>query len=315
MPLRPIALIAVVATFGAVSASLAQAPRDPGSAAAAPGELKGLVRKGYVDSIWGQVHYRIVAPPAPTKAPIVFLPPNPSTSLYFAYMMEDLGTDRDALAFDLPGYGGSDRPPMPPTMAQYATSIATALEALGYGTEGKGKIDISGYHTGAYVAIELLATRPDLVGRGVLLGVPFWQGEKLARQRKRLVDERPPGDGVYEDARHVEETWQASVVHRNPFLPLRRANDLFIERLRVGGEEWWAYAADVNYDAPGALARITQPVLVLNTHGDLHAETAAAGALIKRATVVDVPELTNAIFDVGHRLLSARMRDYLDRAP
>lgn len=294
--------------------ALGQAPRDPGAAAKPPGELKGLVRKAYVDSTMGQLHYRVVAPTRPTRAPIVFLPPNPSTSLYFVYMMEDLGTDREALAFDLPGYGASDKPKAPPTMEQYAEAIATGLERLDYGERGKGKVDISGYHTGAYVAIQLLASRPDLFGRGVLMGVPFWQGEKLERMRKRLVEERPAEEGVSEDGRHVDVNWRSTVVHRNKFMPLERSNDLFVERLRGGVQAWWAYAADVEFGAPKALTAITQPVLVLNTHGDLHPETKAAAALIKRVTYVDVPELTNAIFDVGHEFLSAKMREYLDKS-
>lgn len=288
--------------------------RDPGSAAKPPGELKGLVRKGYVDSTMGQLHYRTVTPAKATRTPIAFLPPNPSTSLYFVYMMEDLGTDRDAIAFDLPGYGASDKPKAPPSMEEYAAAIATGLERLGYGERGKGKVDITGYHTGAYVAIQLLASRPDLFGRGVLLGVPFWQGEKLDRMRKRLVDERPAEEGVSEDGRHVDANWTSTVVNRNKYMPLERSNDLFVERLRGGVVTWWAYAADVNFDAPKALKSITQPVLVLNTHGDLHPETKATAELIRHVTYVDVPELTNAIFDVGHEFLSAKMREYLDKS-
>jgi pimeloyl-ACP methyl ester carboxylesterase len=291
----------------------AQEPSDPGMGAKTPGPLKGLVRKGYVDSTTGQIHYRIVTPATATKTPIVFLPPNPSTSLYFAYMMEDLGNDRVAMAFDLPGYGASDRPKAPPTMQDYGRAIATALENLGHGPRGRGPVDVAGYHTGAYVTIELLASRPDLVRRGVLIGVPFWEGEKLARMRKQLVDEPGPHEGVHEDGSHVEAHWKSSVAGRNPFLPLERANELFIERLRGGSTAWWGYAADVNYDARTALTSIRQPVLVLNTHGGLHAETAAAAALIPNATLVDVPELTTAIFDVGHELLSGKMRAWLDR--
>ncbi len=312
-PLRCVSCLTVVMALMFVGgAALSQGKVDPGSAAKSPGELAGMSRKGYVDSTMGQLHYRIVAPAVPSKPALVFLPPNPSTSLYFAYMMEDLGVDRDALAFDLPGYGASDPPKAPPRLEDYAIAVATALEALGYGDGRKGKVDISGYHTGAYVAIELLASRPDLFKRGVLLGVPFWQGEKLERQRKRLVDDRPAEDGIAEDGRHVQSLWTATVVNRNALMPLDRANELFVERLRGGRNEWWAYAADVNYDARRALQAITQPVLILNTHGDLHAETKAAADLIGTATYVDVPELTNAIFDVGHSFLSARMRAFLD---
>ncbi len=111
------------------------------------------------------------------------------------------------MAFDLPGYGASDPPKAPPRLEDYAIAVATALEALGYGDGRTGKVDISGYHTGAYVAIELLASRPDLFKRGVLLGAPFWQGEKLERQRKRLVENRPAEDGIAEDGRHVQSLW------------------------------------------------------------------------------------------------------------
>src|SRR5438132_81676 len=59
-----------------------------------PPPLRGLIRKGYADSTWGQIHYRMVSPATPSaRPPIVFFHPNPFSGAYFNYTLEELGRD------------------------------------------------------------------------------------------------------------------------------------------------------------------------------------------------------------------------------
>jgi pimeloyl-ACP methyl ester carboxylesterase len=75
---------------------------------APPPARRGLVRKGYVDGPWGQVHYHVVKPARDAgRTAVVFFHPNPFSAIYFDYTLEALGTDRVAIAFDTPGYGQS----------------------------------------------------------------------------------------------------------------------------------------------------------------------------------------------------------------
>ncbi|MBT5564587.1 MAG: alpha/beta fold hydrolase [Rhodospirillaceae bacterium] len=304
--LRFIASLVVLALL--VSSAIAE-ERTHGVLAEAPGPLKGLVRGKYADSSSGQVHFHIVNSAVETdKIPFVIFHPNPYSGLYFSYLLEDLGRDRSALAPDTPGYGNSTKPSAPLSMKELGEAMAAALENLGYGENGKGQVDVSGYHTGAYIATELAAARPDLVRRVVLIGVPFWQGDELEKQRAELTKPTPVDDA----GKVLEDKWRFAVSGRNPLVPLDRAYDLFIESLQSGSDVGWAYTAVLGFDAETQFAAITQPVLLLNTHGGLREETRAVLPYLQNGRLVEEPGLTHGIFDVGAPVLGKHLRAFLD---
>ena len=68
------------------------------------------------------------------------------------------------LAVDLPGHGGSEGPPLS-SVADIAGWLAEFIEALDI-----GPIAVAGHSMGALAALELAATRPDLVSDLVLVG-------------------------------------------------------------------------------------------------------------------------------------------------
>lgn len=296
-----------VLAFAALSADAED--RKHGSLAIAPDPLKGLTRGVYADASTGQVHFQVSTPSEKAnKTPFVIFHPNPYSGLYFSYLLEELGQDRAALAPDTPGYGNSTKAKAPLTMSELGEVMAVALENLGYGQNGKGKVDVSGYHTGAYIATELAAARPDLVRRVVLIGVPFWQGEALEKQRVELMKPKP----IDEAGALVEEKWRFAITGRNPLIPLDRAFDLFVESLQSGSDVTWAYNAVLGFDAEARFKDITQPVLLLNTHGGLREETRAVLPHLKNGRIVEEPGLTHGIFDVGAPVLGKHLRSFLD---
>ncbi len=299
----------VMFVFMACGIAATAQDRSHGTLAAPPGPLQGNTRGVYADAPTGQIHMQMVTPDTDTgKAPFVIFHPNPYSGVYFSYLLEELGKDRVAIAPDTPGYGNSTKPPAPLTMAEIGEAMATALENLGYGENGKGKVDVSGYHTGTYIASELAATRPDLVRRVVLTGVPFWQGEDLERQQVELLKPKP----IDEDGKILEEKWRFAVKGRNPNIPLDRAFDLFIESLQSGADVWWAYNAVIGFPAAKRFQQITQPVLLLNTHGGLADETRAVLPHLQNGQIVEEPGLTHGIYDVGVPVLARHLRAFLD---
>ncbi|MEO5900173.1 MAG: alpha/beta fold hydrolase [Ilumatobacteraceae bacterium] len=72
-------------------------------------------------------------------------------------------TDRETIAFDAPGVGGSPAPCYPPTMRQLATIVAGVIDELGH-----EQVDVLGLSWGGALAQELTRRHPQAVRRLVL---------------------------------------------------------------------------------------------------------------------------------------------------
>ncbi len=274
-----------------------------------PPPLKGLVRKGYANTTThGQMHYRYVNPPGASRLPpLIFFHPNPFSSLYYAYALEEMGRDRLAIAFDTPGYGESEAPAGPASIEQYARAMAEALETLGYGAKGRGKVDISGFHTGSFIAAELAASRADLVRRVVMSAVPFWQGKLHEDYRRAMVD-----DPVTEDSTYVVDTWTMWVKNRPPLMPLARGFELFAQSMLPGSLEARALAAVLAYDAQPQFQKIQQPVLLINPGGEQQ-PTRDVLPFLSQGRIVEVPQLPHQIYDLAVAAVGILYRAFLDR--
>jgi pimeloyl-ACP methyl ester carboxylesterase len=273
---------------------------------------EAIYRKGYVDGPYGQIHYHSARPAAGAggKTPVVFFHQNPKSGEEYRPVLEVIGRNRPAFAFDTPGYGESDRPPEAPLMADLANAMAMALENLGFGAEGAGKVDVFGFHTGAFIASELAILRPDLVRRVVLSGIAY----RPAEERARLLAELPRDATWPEDGTYPMNRWYLIVINRAEGVPLERAARLFLEDMHSLDKSWYAYNAVWNYVPEDRLPRITQPVLVLAPHEILLEESRQAREeLLPEAELVELPDVIDDVFDTGPEAISAALIEWLDK--
>ena len=269
------------------------------------------IRRRYVDGRFGQIHVYVAAALEGTsaKTPLMCFHPTAVSGDFFRDFMLEMSRDRLVMAMDTPGYGRSDPPPEPQPMIELAGTAADALDALGYGAGGRGAVDVIGYHTGCFIASELAVIRPDLVRRLVLPGIPF----NVGAQRKEMYDQLAKPSELTEDGAKAMEIWDFWVTGRHPDVSLQRGASHFVDHLQSGPYSWWAYHSVFSYAAEERLPLVRQPVLVPNTHGNLQENSRAAAALIDDVRVVEMPDLTHGVFDVGVDRLSAVSREFLDQ--
>ena len=55
--------------------------------------------------------------------------------------------------------------------------------------------------------------------------------------------------------------------------------------------------------------KVSQPVLILNTHDSLEDQTRALAPLFSNMTLIEIPELHHGVFDVGAKPPSDRVRE------
>lgn len=267
-------------------------------------------RRQYIDGEFGQVHVLASEPVAESIAhtPVLCLAPNPMAGRYYRLFMQELGRDRRMIAPDYPGLGQSDPPTEAPDMAGYADAMAGVLDALGYGKDGDGKVDVCGYHTGAMVAIEMAIRRPDLVRTLILAGIPYYDAETRPREYEKNVVAKVLND----DFDSLRGTWEFAVSTRQEGVAIERGYDNFVDILMQRYRSHWPYHAVFSYAAEEQAPKVSQPVLILNTHGSLENETRALEPYFGNVTLIEIPELHHGVFDVGAKRLSEHVRSEVD---
>lgn len=213
------------------------------------------IRRGYVDSAFGQMHYAECG----TGAPIVLLHQTPRSWDEYREVLPILGRTHRAIAVDTAGFGDS-APLAEHTIEAYACSIVAFLDAMGL-----ARTALVGHHTGGVIAVEVTAQGPERIERLVLSSTPYV--DERGREERR---HRSPIDHVDVDPNggHLVEMWgrrqRLYPVDRPDLLGrfIRDALALEAADLEKGHE---AVAQYVMEDRIGA---VTCPVLCIGASAD-----------------------------------------------
>ena len=215
------------------------------------------MRKAYVDTPMGQVHYRTGG----DGLPLLLLHQTPQSSLQFQNVFPVL-TDAgiQVIAPDTPGYGMSDTPDSPPSIEQYASVLPYVLDHVGV-----DKVVVAGHHTGASQACEFATAFHDRVMRVVLHGVPWYTDEEREERLARLhVDGTLRPDGS-----HLLDRWNWIQSRVGKVASLEACQMNAVHTFWTGETEWYCHQAAFHYDMTSALKAIDLPVLVLSNTGDV----------------------------------------------
>jgi pimeloyl-ACP methyl ester carboxylesterase len=124
-----------------------------------------MIKKGYVDTADGQIHYR--RNETGSGEPIALFHMTASSSQSYDPLMRELSDQIPTIAFDTPNYGQSFKTSNEPTMAYIGTVLLEALDQLGI-----QKLHVLGHHTGASIAVETAVAAPARVLSATLSGRP-----------------------------------------------------------------------------------------------------------------------------------------------
>ena len=232
------------------------------AAQAATGDTMGsqpLVRKGYVNGPYGQIHYRTVG----SGTPLLLCHQSPSSSLMYLPAME-LFAARNimAIAVDTPGYGMSDRPRRQPTIADYTRIIDPVLEHFGLEST-----HLLGHHTGANIACEYAHQNPHRV-RTLTLGAPMVLTEEQMAARVARFSEPVTTPPVNRDGSHIMTIWQRRLGYTMGRDDLELANHHFCVTLAHWDNFFDGTNASINYDISPALSGLTMPTMILSGTAD-----------------------------------------------
>ena len=127
------------------------------------------IRRSYFECRYGQLHVHHAIPAGggfEERTALLALHAATSTGRMFGGLMAVMGADRSAFAPDLAGFGQSDAPEAPLSIADRAAAIGDFLDSMRL-----RQVDVLGCGLGALVAVELALARPG-IRRVVVIPVP-----------------------------------------------------------------------------------------------------------------------------------------------
>ena len=212
-------------------------------------------------------------------------------------------TGHHIIALDTPGFGMSDAPPSPPTIADYAAVFAEAIDGLGMTLP----VDVMGYHTGSMIACELAAGRADRVRRLILVSAPIFTSDDLAQMRAEYRPNLPKEDGS-----HLLHRWQRFSHHYGlGGLSLEQINDAFPDGLLGRNIEHWGHRAAFAFEPGMRLAEISQPILLLNPQDDLRDYTLRAPKHIRNGRMILLDGWGHGFLDLHALAVAELVESYL----
>ncbi len=132
--------------------------------------MSARIRKGFINSGAGQVHYRA----AGSGPPIILLHDSPRSSVLHTPLVEHFSDKFTAIAIDTPGYGNST--PLPseprPEIADFAGALAETV--AGFGVE---RCPVYGFHTSSKILLEFAANHPERVAVAIMDGISLPPGD------------------------------------------------------------------------------------------------------------------------------------------
>lgn len=245
----------------------------------------------YLSSAFGQTHWLLRRPETPHQPALLCLHPIPYSGVFFKTFMALLD-DRESLAPDYPGYGGSDGP-------GEVVSIEDFAAAVGPGIEPFDDLHVLGFHTGCLVGVEL-ALNHSSISRLTLVDVPFFTAEQ--RQTMTVTDHQ-----LSADLSCLDSLWSFSVSRNLPDLTLNRSYELFIEQARAGERERWGFKAAFDYPCEQQFAKVKTPTTIIATESGLKTPTKAASEVIRHAGFKQRTDINALVFEKHAKDIAAEL--------
>jgi pimeloyl-ACP methyl ester carboxylesterase len=158
------------------------------------------VRRGFIDTPDGQIHYRDSEAPGD---PVIVLHPTPMSARAMLPLINAIAArGYRAIGMDTMGYGDSDRPKTPYTsMSQFAQAVRWLGEGLGY-----SKVRLVAGLTGSQIALQTAGDHPDFVEALAVQEAFNWgtPSRRAVHARLHYYHPRKPDGG------HVLELYQRS---------------------------------------------------------------------------------------------------------
>jgi pimeloyl-ACP methyl ester carboxylesterase len=257
-----------------------------------------MIKKGYIETTHGQVHYRAAGEPDAPR--VLLLHQTASSSAMYERLMEQLAEQFYLFAPDTPGFGGTFFPPERATMEFYAAVLHEAATNFGLAS-----CFVFGHHTGASIAVQMENDHPGFARKMILSGPPYLTEQQRAELRASIAP-----IVLQEDGAHLTKLWQR-LRAKDQSAPLSLTHREFLLNLHAGARYHEAYLAVCAHDFNTQLAALNCPVLVMAGDNDtLSSSLEPAYAKLKHGTMRRIPDANTYLCDRKVEVVAEIVREF-----
>ncbi|HNC91839.1 MAG TPA: alpha/beta hydrolase [Anaerolineales bacterium] len=258
-----------------------------------------IIRKGYVDTPHGQIHFRQLN--QVDGIPLVLLHQTASSGMMFERMMTLLSDSFHTLALDTPGFGASFSPPSLFTTHYLSSTLHAALTNLGVES-----CYLFGHHSGSAIAVQMAHDHPAFVKKMVLSGAPLLSDSQINGLKASL---KP--FAIAEDGSHLTQVWER-IRKRDLTLPLETVHREVL--LTQSAREAAQSTFQAVFEQPFAeqLSALEIPILVMaGEHDTLRASLEPAFSVLKNGTMKMIPNEGPYICDQNPQAVADVIREFI----
>ena len=227
------------------------------------------MKRGYIDTPEGQVHYRAEG----NGEPLLLLHKAGLSSDEYTEMLAYLGKKYRAIAMDVLGYGNTNMPEPAPGFDDYVKNILHFLDAMKI-----KKTNIAGHLLGSSFAVEIAAVHPERVKKLILWDAIYLEPEVRAATQEEYRTEQME---FKLDGSHLLKVWNAREPKPDSNLELVQRSAIEYMKSSLGTASGVSHRALFSYDIEPKLAQIKCPTLLMHgSGGPLFARQAAVRKLI-----------------------------------
>jgi pimeloyl-ACP methyl ester carboxylesterase len=250
------------------------------------------IRRGFVDTENGQIHFRSCG----AGKPVIMLHQTPRSSDEYLEVLPLVGSKFWAIAMDSIGFGDSYRFEGEMTIERLASGVVQFTSALNL-----QRFSLIGHHTGAVIAVEVAASFPSKVEKLVLSGCPYIDDKRVIDSYESRVD-----------GSHLIQLWN----DRLQFYPKNRPDILdrfIIDALKAGRNAALGHIAVSSYKMEDKLSKIRCPTLLIAGTADpfAHPHLYKLRENIVNATVVEIEGGTVALLEQMPEKFAAAVLNFL----
>jgi len=240
------------------------------------------IKKGYVSTSFGQVHYRVCG----NGKPIVLLHPSPRSSVIFEKLMLTLGENCQVFAPDTLGFGYSDPLPQKFNFYDLADSIYEFVKYLSL-----NEITIFGLHTGNKIASAIGYKNYDCIKNIILCGMSHslildknLRKSQIYKIVNKNFEKDIYGNRWKKTYELISNSWWSKKILDNKNLKIKDFQVAQNETVDfINSRESYDLIYNENYifDFEKAVKNITVPVLIIELISDIEKDIGSQSNLFK----------------------------------